>query len=155
MNHDKNKKIIIYCDGACSGNQFEKNIGGWGVVLKFREQTKEIFGGEKNTSNQRMEITACIKALQAITKEGYPIEIYSDSAYLVNCMNERWFDIWLINGWKNTKKKPVENKDLWMKLLNLLKKHQITFHKVEGHTGDKLNERADKLAQLGISSQTK
>ena len=149
------KNIIIYCDGACSGNQFNSNSGGWGAVLKFGSETKEIYGGEKNTTNQRMEITACIKALETIKKEGFKINIYSDSAYLVNCMNERWFELWLKNGWKNAKKKPVENKDLWMILLELLKKYDVTFHKVEGHSGDKLNERADKLAQQGIDAQGK
>ncbi|MBI5020574.1 MAG: ribonuclease HI [Ignavibacteriales bacterium] len=147
-----NKKIIIYCDGACSGNQFSKNAGGWGAVLNFGDLTKEIYGGEKNTSNQRMEITACIKALEAIKKEEVKISIYSDSAYLVNCMNERWYESWLKNGWKNAKKKPVENQDLWMRLLELLKKHEVDFHKVTGHSGNKLNERADKLAHHCIEN---
>lgn len=144
------KNIIIYCDGACSGNQFSKNVGGWGVVLQFDGMTKEIFGGEENTTNQRMEITACIKALEALKKDGIKIDLYSDSAYVVNCMNHRWFETWLKNGWKNAKKKPVENQDLWIRLLELLKKYKVTFHKVEGHSGDPNNERADKLAQKGI-----
>lgn len=146
----QNPKITIYCDGACSGNQFSDNYGGWGAVLKYKNHTKEIYGSEKNTSNQKMEINACIKALETITKGGFEIDIYSDSAYLVNCINKRWFESWQKNGWKNAKKKPVENQDLWKRLLDLLKKFEVTFYKVEGHSGDKLNERADKLAQQGI-----
>jgi ribonuclease HI len=141
--------IVIYCDGACSGNQSAKNIGGWGVVLKYKEHVKELHGGERNTSNQRMELTACIKALEAITTKK-PVEIFSDSAYLVNCMHQRWYERWQCNGWKNVKKQPVENKDLWMQLLDLLSEHDATFHKVEGHAGVELNERADALARRGI-----
>lgn len=140
--------IIVYCDGACSGNQSAKNVGGWGAVLKYKEHVKELHGGERNTSNQRMELTACIKALEAI-KTKKPVEIFSDSAYLINCMNQRWYERWRRNGWKNVKKQPVENKDLWMRLLELLNDHEVTFHKVEGHAGVALNERADALARRG------
>lgn len=155
MKHHPENKIIIYCDGACSGNQFSENYGGWGAVLNFAGVTKEIHGGEKNSSNQRMEITACIKALEAIKKEGIGVSIYSDSAYLVNCINQRWFERWQKNGWKNSKKDPVENQDLWKKLLRLLSKHDATFHKVAGHSGDRLNERADQLARLWIEDKKK
>jgi ribonuclease HI len=89
-------------------------------------------------------------SLESLKKDGIKIDLYSDSAYVVNCMNHRWFETWLKNGWKNAKKKPVENQDLWMQLLELLKKYKVTFHKVEGHSGDPNNERADKLAQKGI-----
>lgn len=142
--------IVVYCDGACSGNQSANNIGGWGVVLKYKHHRKELWGGERNTSNQRMELTACIKALEAITAKEMPVEIYSDSAYLVNCMNERWYERWRRNGWKNTKKQPVENKDLWQRLLDLIEGRDVRFYKVEGHAGIELNERADELAQMGI-----
>ena len=141
--------IIIYCDGACSANQSAKNVRGWGVVLKYKEHVKELHGGERNTSNQRMELTACIKALEAI-KTKKPVKIFSDSAYLVNCMHQRWHERWQRNGWKNAKKQPVENKDLWMHLLKLLEEQDITFHKVEGHAGVEFNERADELARKGI-----
>jgi ribonuclease HI len=146
----KSDSIIIYCDGACSGNQSSNNVGGWGVVLKYKQHVKELYGGERNTSNQRMELTACIKALQAITARDKRIEVYSDSAYLVNCMNQRWYERWQRNGWKNAKKQPVENKDLWMQLLELAGQYDVTFKKVEGHAGIELNERADALAQRGI-----
>jgi ribonuclease HI len=142
--------ITIYCDGACSGNQSAKNVGGWGAVLNYRGHVKELHGGVRNTSNQRMELTACIKALEAI-KAKKPITIFSDSAYLVNCIHQRWYERWQRNGWKNAKKQPVENKDLWMRLLELLNDHEVTFHKVEGHAGVELNERADALARRGAA----
>jgi ribonuclease HI len=142
--------ITIYCDGACSGNQSAKNVGGWGAILNYRGHVKELHGGERNTSNQRMELTACIKALEAI-KVKKPITIFSDSAYLVNCIHQRWYERWQRNGWKNAKKQPVENKDLWMRLLELLNDHEVTFHKVEGHAGVELNERADALARRGAA----
>lgn len=142
--------IIIYCDGACSGNQFSKNVGGWGAVLKYKESIKEIYGGERNTSNQRMELTACIKALEQMKRTDIPIEIYSDSAYLVNCINEGWYQRWILNNWKTSAKKPVENRDLWERLIELLQKYKVKVHKVEGHAGVELNERADELAQLGM-----
>lgn len=142
--------IIIYSDGACSGNQFATNKGGWGVVLRYNNSTKEIYGGEHNTTNQRMEITSCIKALEQLKTASIPIIIHSDSAYLVNCMNQQWYKKWQVNGWKNAKKKPVENRDLWERLIALIKKYRVTFLKVEGHKGVELNERADELARLGI-----
>ncbi|TAK67574.1 MAG: ribonuclease HI [Bacteroidetes bacterium] len=153
MKPQKSETIIIYCDGACSGNQFSTNKGGWGVILKYKNAVKELHGGEKNTSNQRMELTACIKALEEIKDKTLPVEVYTDSAYLVNCMNEEWYVKWERNGWKNVKKKPVENKELWQRLLALVRQFNITFHKVEGHSGVALNERADELARLGIAEQ--
>jgi ribonuclease HI len=141
---------VIYCDGACSGNQSARNFGGWGAVLQYRDKVKEIYGGERDTTNQRMELTACISALESIKSNDIPISIYSDSAYLVNCMRQKWHVTWQKNGWKNAKKQPVENQDLWKSLLELLAGHSVRFHKVEGHTGVELNERADQLAQKGI-----
>jgi ribonuclease HI len=151
----RTQKIIIYCDGACSGNQFKNNVGGWGAVIKYGDHIKKIYGGEHNTSNQRMEITACIKALEMIKKPEIDIEVFSDSAYLVNCIQQKWYEKWIRNGWKTSKKDPVENKDLWMKLLALLPLYKLTFHKVEGHAGNELNELADQLAQKGISEAKK
>jgi ribonuclease HI len=150
MTQKTKESIIIYCDGACSGNQSKKNVGGWGVVLKYRQHVKELFGGERNTSNQRMELTACIRALEEIKSKDKPIEIYSDSAYLVNCMHQQWYVRWERNGWKNVKKQPVENRDLWVRLLELLDEHDVKFKKVQGHAGVKLNEQADELARRGI-----
>jgi len=145
------EKIVIYCDGACSGNQFDVNKGGWGAVLQYQDKVKEIWGGEDNTTNQRMELIACIKALEQIKDSNLAIEVYSDSAYLVNCINQKWYERWQINGWKNARKEPVENKDLWLKLLDLLRKRKVAFHKVKGHSTSTLNELADNLAKRGIS----
>ena len=142
--------IKIFCDGACSGNQYNNNIGGWGTILKYKDNTKYIYGGERNTSNQRMELTACIKALENIEASNVDIDVYSDSAYLVNCMNEKWYEKWGKNNWRNNKKKPVENQDLWVRLLGLVCKYNVSFHKVDGHTGVELNELADRLAIRGI-----
>ena len=146
----KKEKIIIYCDGGCSGNQYDHNKGGWGAVLKYKDRVKEIYGGEKNTTNQKMELTAAIRALEEIKSNGIEIEVHSDSAYLVNCMTQRWHAKWQRNGWINSKKEPVANKELWMRLLELTKKYKVHFHKVAGHSGVELNELADQLANKGI-----
>jgi ribonuclease HI len=145
-------KIIIYCDGACSGNQFDNNKGGWGAVLKYKNKMGEIYGRQRNTTNQRMELTSCIKALEQIKVKNIDIEIYSDSAYLINCMQQKWYEKWQKNGWRNYKKEPVENRDLWIKLLDLIAKYDnVKFNKVSGHSGIELNELADRLAKKGIS----
>lgn len=144
------EKIVIFTDGACSGNQNRKNRGGWGAVLKYGGKTKEICGGEKNTTNNRMELTACIESLKSIKRNDIDIEIYSDSSYIVNCIEKKWYIRWQKNGWMTSKKKPVENRDLWEKLLELLSDKIVTFKKVKGHAGIELNERADELAKKGI-----
>lgn len=142
--------ITIYCDGACSGNQFKDNIGGWGAIMQFGKHEKEIYGGEKNTTNNRMELVACIKALEAIKTTKHKIKIYSDSAYVVDNINNEYYKKWEKNGWRNSQKAPIKNKDLWDKLLSLVKKYDCDFIKVKGHSGYLLNERADALAQRGI-----
>ncbi len=147
------KTVQIYCDGACSGNQYSCNRGGWGAVLLYEGKTREIYGGEKNTTNQRMELTACIRALEQIKTRDIEIDVYTDSAYLVNCMHQKWYERWQRNGWKNAKKEPVENKDLWLRLLELTGQYRVRFHKVKGHSGVELNELADGLARRGISEQ--
>lgn len=126
-------------------------------MLKYKDSIKEIYGGERNTSNQRMELTACIKALEHIRKKDIPIEIYSDSAYLVNCINEGWYQRWVLRDWKTSTKKSVANRDLWERLIEFLTKYRIQFYKVEGHSGIDLNARADKLAKKGMqeTSSTK
>jgi ribonuclease HI len=150
MENRSTNRIIVYCDGACSGNQSADNIGGWGALLHYGETQKELRGGERDTSNQRMELTACIKALESIKRNDIPIDVYSDSAYLINCMQDKWYVRWQKNGWKNAKKQPVENQDLWETLLEVVGKHTVRFHKVAGHSGVELNERADELAQMAI-----
>lgn len=144
-------KLIIYTDGACSGNQSKENIGGWGAVLLYNENVKEIFGGEKNTTNNRMELTAVIEALKMIKNRKLPTEVYTDSAYICNCILQKWYINWEKNGWKNAKKQDVENQDLWKELLLLYRSFEkITFLKVKGHSGIELNEKADELANRGI-----
>jgi ribonuclease HI len=149
------ENLIIYCDGACSGNQFRSNAGGWGAILKCGDRLKEIKGGELNTTNQRMELTACIRALEQVKSGQYAIEVYTDSAYLVNCMHKKWYVAWQKNGWKNASKRPVENRDLWERLLSLLPLYKVTFIKVTGHAGNAINERADELAKQGIAGVRK
>ena len=148
-------KIIIYCDGACSGNQYPTNAGGWGAILQHGGLLKEIHGGELDTSNQRMELTACIKALEQLKSGKYSIEVYTDSAYLVGCINDKWYINWQKNGWNNSEKKPVANRDLWEKLLGLLSLYKVVFIKVAGHSGNALNERADELARQGVEKSKK
>jgi ribonuclease HI len=151
----ENDRVIIYCDGACSGNQNKTNTGGWGALLSHRGKVKEIYGGEPNTTNQRMELTACIKALEEIRSTRYEIDVHTDSAYLANAINQQWYVKWQRNGWLNYNRKPVENRDLWERLLTLLSKYRVNLIKVAGHSGDVLNERADELARQGIADLKK
>jgi ribonuclease HI len=144
------EKIIVYCDGACSKNQYGDNIGGWGSVI-INEKVEEHYGGLFETTSQRMELLSCIKALEILKDSNCTIEVYSDSAYLINCMLEKWYETWRENGWKTIQKKPVRNKDLWVRLLKLIKKKEIQFYKVDAHSGLVWNEKADELAQKGIT----
>lgn len=144
-------KIIIYTDGACSNNQSEENFGGYGAVLKFKGHIKEIFDGEINTTNNRMELKAIIEALKTLKRNDIPIEVYTDSAYISNCINKKWHIKWKTNGWVTSKKTPVENKDLWLNLLDLTDSFKsIKYIKVKGHSGNIENERADYLARQGV-----
>lgn len=140
------KKIILYTDGACSGNP---GIGGWACVLIYKKHQKEFSGGEQLTTNNRMELTAIIKGLQQL-KEKCNVEVYSDSAYVVNAINKDWLTQWQLRGWKTANKEPVSNQDLWEELLSLLKKHKVNFFKVKGHSDDELNNLCDKLAVAEI-----
>ena len=143
-----NEKIIIYCDGACSNNQQRENRGGWGAILQYKGKAREISGAEKNTTNNRMELLACIRALEAVKNRSLPVEVHTDSAYLANCLLQKWYLRWQRNGWQTAGKKPVENKDLWLRLLALKEGFsRLTFHKVAGHSQIELNERADQLAK--------
>ena len=127
------KLVNIYTDGACSGNQNEDNIGGWGCVLECAGREKELCGGEVNTTNNRMELTALIRALEALKEPGLCLRIFSDSSYLINCFKNKWYVSWQKNGWKNSKKQPVENRELWERLLALLESHTVSFYLVKGH----------------------
>ena len=137
------KEVIIYTDGACSGNP---GPGGWGAVMMFGDTTKEFSGGERLTTNNRMEMMGAIEALSRLTRP-CKVRLHSDSAYVINCLTQRWYEKWMRNGWVNSKKEPVENRDLWERLLELDDKHQIEWIKVKGHADDRWNNRCDELAR--------
>ncbi len=140
------KKVVIYTDGACSGNP---GPGGWGAILMYGELKKELSGGEKMTTNNRMELMAAISALSAL-KEPCAVELYTDSAYLCNAFSQKWIVNWQKNGWKTSAKKDVENRDLWEKLISLSGRHSISWHKVKGHSDNAYNNRCDELARAAI-----
>lgn len=136
------KEIEIYTDGACRGNP---GPGGWGAILVYGDKKKELSGGEKETTNNRMELTAAIEALSAL-KEPCKVTLTSDSQYLVNGINNGWAASWQKNGWKKSDRSPALNPDLWQKLLELLEIHTVEFIWVKGHAGHPYNERCDQLA---------
>ncbi|NTW50439.1 MAG: ribonuclease HI [Chlorobiales bacterium] len=142
------KKVKIYTDGACSGNPGK---GGWGTVLIYGDIQKEISGFEPHTTNNRMELLAAIKALESL-QEPCQVDLYSDSSYLVNAIKEEWLDNWQMRGWKTANKKPVMNQDLWQRLVTLMRTHDVTMHKVKGHSTDELNNRCDYLATQEIEN---
>lgn len=136
------KKIYIYTDGACSGNQYDQNIGGYGAILQYGPHKKELKGGEVNTTNNRMELLAIIEALKLIKDKDVAIEIYSDSSYVVECFVKKWYVNWEKNGWKTAKKTPVENQELWKSLLGLVQNFPVVeFYRVKGHLD--LNKKAE------------
>lgn len=140
------QKVIIYTDGACSGNP---GPGGWAAVLICGEHKKEIYGGNKNTTNNIMELTAIIEGLKALNQE-CEVEVYSDSAYSVNGFNQGWIYNWIKKGWKTADGQDVKNKELWQELYSLTKKHKVNFNKVKGHSDVELNNRCDELARRAI-----
>ena len=137
--------VDAFTDGACSGNP---GPGGWGVVLRSNGHEKELFGGEAETTNQRMELTAAIEALKAL-KKPCRVTIHSDSRYVVQGMTE-WIHNWKRKGWKNAGRQPVANRDLWEELDRLASQHEVRWQWVKGHAGHVENERADELARKGI-----
>ena len=136
------KYIEIFTDGACSGNP---GPGGWGVVLRFGNIEKELSGGEKETPNNRMELTAAIMGLSAL-KEPCKVRLVTDSKYVADGITKGWAESWRKNGWRKADKKPALNVDLWEKLLDLIETHEVTIDWVKGHAGHPENERCDKLA---------
>jgi ribonuclease HI len=139
-------QVTLYTDGACSGNP---GPGGWGAILQYEGRKKELSGGETSTTNNRMELTAIIKGLEALRKP-CRVAIHSDSRYIVDAINKGWLENWVARGWRKAAKKgrgdPVLNVDLWERLLELLNIHHVEFHWVRGHQGQPENERADQLA---------
>lgn len=140
------KKVEIYTDGACSGNP---GVGGWGAILSYKGVEKEFSGGEVDTTNNRMELTAIIEGLSAL-KEKCEVTLYSDSSYSVNPFLEGWIDGWVLSGWRTADKKPVKNLDLWQKLYELTNKHVVNFVKVKGHADNEKNNRCDAIARAEI-----
>jgi len=139
------KAVEIFTDGACRGNP---GPGGWGAILRFGDTEKEIFGGDAATTNNKMELTAVIRALEAL-KQPSRVRLYTDSQYVQKGIQE-WIHSWKRNGWKTADKKDVKNKELWVELDELRKRHHIEWHWVKGHAGHPENERADALANRGI-----
>ena len=139
--------VRIYTDGACKGNP---GPGGWGALLKFGAREKELFGGEPETTNNRMELTAVIRALETLTRR-CRVEVYTDSQYVQKGISE-WLSNWKRRGWRAADRKPVKNQDLWQRLDELTGKHEIRWHWVKGHAGHPENERADGLANRGVAS---
>ena len=142
------KNVIIYTDGACSGNP---GPGGWGAILMYNETKKEISGAEKNTTNNIIEITAVLRALKLL-KEKCNVKIYSDSAYVVNAFKQGWIYNWRKNNWKTANKEPVKNKELWEELYELVQNHEVEFIKVKGHSDNEFNNRCDFLATSAIKN---
>lgn len=140
------EEVIIYTDGACSGNP---GPGGWGAVLMYKENKKEISGGDNSTTNNIMELTAVIEALKLLKFE-CNVKLYSDSAYVVNAFNQKWIYGWIKRGWKTSGNEQVKNKELWQELYNLTKKHNVEFIKVKGHSDNEYNNRCDELARNAI-----
>jgi ribonuclease HI len=139
-------EAVIYTDGACSGNP---GPGGWGVVLRYGSVVKELYGGDRATTNNRMELLAAISALEALTRP-VPVQLYTDSKYVLDGIT-KWLPGWERNGWKTASKQPVKNVDLWQRLVAAMAGHEVHWHWVKGHNGDPGNERADELARLGIT----
>jgi ribonuclease HI len=139
-------RVEVWTDGACSGNP---GPGGWGAVLRFSDQTKELSGGEQLTTNNRMELLAAIRSLEALTRP-CAVDIHTDSQYVRGGVTE-WMKGWKRNGWKTKDKKPVKNQDLWEQLDKLIAKHDVAWRWVKGHAGNVDNERADELARQGMA----
>lgn len=142
------KQVILYTDGACSGNP---GVGGWGAVLMFKGAEKRISGAEKDTTNNRMELFAVISGLECL-KEPCEVTVYSDSAYTVNAFNNGWIYAWERDGWKKSDNKQVLNTDLWKRLLALTRLHSVKFVKVKGHADNEYNNICDKLATDAIKN---
>lgn len=145
---DVASRVVIYTDGACSGNP---GPGGWGAILMYGGHRKELSGGEAGTTNNRMELLAAIKALEALTRR-VGVEIHTDSSYVKDGIT-KWINGWKKNGWRTSAKKPVKNEDLWKRLDELQCQYDVQWHWVKGHAGHPENERADELARAGLERE--
>ncbi len=143
MNHDQGLKAVeLFCDGACSGNP---GPGGWGAILRFEAAERELSGSEPHTTNNRMELMACIAGLDAL-KEPCRVRVTTDSQYLAKAFGDGWLEKWQKNGWRTSSKQPVKNRELWERLIELSRKHRLSWHWIRGHAGHAENERCDALA---------
>lgn len=140
------KNIIIWTDGACSGNP---GPGGWGAILEWNGKRKEMFGGEPETTNNRMELLAAINALNALKGGPHDVDLWTDSSYVKDGISS-WIHGWKKNGWKTASKKPVKNAELWQALDAVVASHNVSWHWLKGHAGHPENERADELARQGM-----
>lgn len=143
------KSVKIYTDGACRGNGQENTIGAYGIIFIYNDIQKEIKKAFRDTTNNIMELSAVVEALSML-KEPCSVEVFSDSAYVVNAINQKWLQNWQKNGWKTSNKEPVKNRELWEKLIELLNMHQVKFNKVKGHSDNPLNNRCDELANQAM-----
>ena len=141
------EKVIIYTDGACSGNP---GPGGWGAVLMYKGTKKEISGAKNNTTNNVMELTAALEGLKML-KFPCEVELYSDSAYLVNGFSQGWIYNWQKNNWQTSNKEPVKNKEIWQEIYKMTQTHKVKFIKVKGHANNEFNNRCDEMAREAIS----
>ena len=141
-------KVVIYTDGACSGNP---GPGGWGAILMYNGNKKEISGAKNNTTNNVMELTAALEGLKML-KFPCEVELYSDSAYLVNGFSQGWIYNWKKNNWKTASKEPVKNKEIWEEIYNLTQIHKVKFIKVKGHADNEFNNRCDEMARNAIKT---
>jgi ribonuclease HI len=142
--------VTVYTDGACSGNP---GPGGWAAIIADDGAERVVSGADARTTNQRMELTAAIEGLAAIPGRRR-VHVYTDSAYVMNCFEQRWWDRWEKNGWLGAGKKPVTNRDLWERLIAETRRHEVVWHKVRGHSGDVMNDRVDALARGAIATLT-
>ena len=140
--------VVLYTDGACSGNP---GPGGWAAIIQEGGVERVVSGAEPRTTNQRMELRAAIEGLAAVPGRRR-VHVYTDSAYVMNCFEQRWWERWERNGWIGSSKQPVSNRDLWERLLAETRRHDVVWHKVRGHSGDPMNDRVDALARGAIAT---
>lgn len=146
MSNSTKKNVEVFTDGACSGNP---GLGGWGAILRYNGHERELYGGERDTTNNRMELLAAINALNTL-KEPCSVDLYTDSVYVRDGIS-RWIDGWKNNNWRTAAKKPVKNAELWQALDTARQRHEVRWHWVKGHAGHPENERCDELARKGVS----
>jgi len=151
MTQAQKADVILYTDGACAGNP---GPGGWAAIIIHGGKERTVSGAEPRTTNQRMELMAAIEGLAAIGGH-LRVQLYTDSAYVMNCFRDRWYERWERSGWMGAGKQPVANRDLWERLIAETRRHEVVWNKVRGHSGDPLNERVDRLARGAIASLTK